>query len=103
MTLDHYISGPNRVCSTDSRKEFGEDGEFQSKMSLMSLLILYLIVQRNKFFRLLGNSFLVFILILLCRLIFKNNLFYHLKGIINTRVEIHRSIEKPTFDFPPGG
>lgn len=72
MIPDHYVSGPNRVCSTSSHKEFGEDGEFQNEMSLVSLLILNLIVdvQRNKFFRVLGSSFLVSILILLCRLIF---------------------------------
>lgn len=48
VTLDHYISG---VCFTSSHKEFGEDGEFRNKMSLMSLLILSLTVdvQRNKF------------------------------------------------------
>lgn len=34
---------------------------------------------------------------------FLNNLFYHVKGIINTRVETYRSIEKTTFDFPPVG
>lgn len=34
---------------------------------------------------------------------FLNHLFYHVKGIINTRVEMYRSIEKPTSDFPPVG
>lgn len=88
-----------------AHKEFGEDEEFQNKMSHVSLLILNLIVdvQRNKFCRLWDSSFLVSILILLCRLIFWYNLFYHVKGRINTRVEMYRWIEKPTFDFPPVG